>query len=280
MPTSTRLSVCALLLLALGALARAEVYRWQDPAGRVHYGDRPVAGAERVAGVEQTGPVYSPVRNVHDGDTVILDDGTRVRLLGINTPEIDSAVSRAEAGGETAKLWLKSRIEGRKVRLEGDQEAQDHYGRTLAHLFAEDGEHLNLTLVRQGLAIASIFPPNLKYAEALAQAQQQARRARRGVWGDPAYAAQPIADLPQQSARGWRRWTGRPGALDYSKNYAKLIFNEQVEVNIPKENLELFPPLKDWLGQNLEVRGWAARHKSRYSILIRHPSAVDTADPM
>lgn len=262
------------MLLALGAPTLADVYRWQDSSGLTHYGDKPTSGAERLVDTGKNDPVFSPVRNVHDGDTITLQDGRKIRLLGINTPEIDSATSTAESGGVAAKDWLKARIEGGKVRLEFDAEAKDHYGRSLAHLFAEDGEHLNLALVRQGLAVVSIFPPNLKHADELVAAQRQARKERKGVWGDPAYAAQPITDLPQQHSRGWRRWLGRPTAVDYSKNYARLVFSDSVEVSIPKENLGLFPPLKSLLKQNLEIRGWAARRKDRYSILIRHPSAL------
>lgn len=266
------------LLLALSAPAPADVFRWRDQAGHVHYGDQPAPGAERVAGVERTGPVYSQVRNVHDGDTIALEGGTKVRLLGINTPEIDSAAASAESGGDAAKRWLESRIEGRKVRLEGDAEAKDRYGRLLAHLFAEDGDHLNLALVKLGLAAVSIFPPNLKYADDLAEAQRQARREGIGIWGDAAYAPHPIADLPQRHRRGWQRWSGRPTALDYSRNYARLIFSEQVDVTIPKENLGLFPPLKELVGKNLEVRGWASRRKEHYSVLVRHPSGLDVID--
>lgn len=271
---STELLAWVLLAALAAAPVAAEVYRWKDSAGQVHYGDRPAAGAEPLAGLEKNAPVYAMVSNVHDGDTVALDDGTKVRLLGINTPEIDSATSSAESGGETAKLWLKARIEGRKARLEGDAEANDHYGRRLAHLFAEDGEHLNLSLVQQGLAVVSIFPPNLKYAEQLSQAQQQAKQAGRGVWGDPAYTAKPIASLPQTPSRGWQRWQGRAESWDYSHNYLRLHFGA-VEVNIPKENLGLFPPVREWAGKSLEIRGWASRRKGRYSILIRHPSALE-----
>lgn len=266
------------MLLCLSAQAQADVFRWQDETGRVHYGDRAAPGAQRIAGTALVGPVFHIVRNVHDGDTVILGDGTKIRLLGINTPELDSATSSAESGGEAAKLWLKTRIEGHKIRLESDAEAKDHYGRTLAHLFAEDGEHLNLALVRQGLAVVSIFPPNLKYTDKFAEAQRQARQEQHGIWGDPAYAATPIVNLPQQHARGWHRWSGRPTALDYSKNYIRLIFSDRVDVIIHKENLNLFPPLDNLVGKNLEIRGWASRRKDHYSILIRHPSALEAAD--
>lgn len=218
------------------------------------------------------------MRRVHDGDTVVLDDGTRVRLLGINTPEVDSAISSAEAGGSAATAWLKARIEAGKVLIETDAELKDHYGRTLGHLFAEDGEHLNLTLVRKGLASASIFPPNLKYADILSAAQAQAAEQKLGIWGDPAYAPRAIVDLPRLHLRGWQRWQGRPTALDFSGGYVHLVFTDEVQVRIPKENLSLFPSLSAYVGKSLEVRGWVSRRKDRYSILVRHPSALTSAE--
>ena len=265
-------AICLLLLPVRPAAA--DVYRWTDPAGGVHYADRPQPGALRIAQTLPAPPVYHRVSRVHDGDTVILEDGTRVRLLGINAPELDGPATSAEAGGDAAKLWLRARIEGHKVRLETDVEIQDAYHRTLAHLFGENGEHWNLALVRQGLAVAGIFPPNLKHADAITTAQAQAEHERLGIWADPAYAPRPIASLPQQHSRGWQRWYGTPAALDYDSSYARLIFTPQVDARIPKQALNLFPPLQSLLGKSLELRGWASRRKQHYSILLRHPSAL------
>ncbi len=260
------------LLAGLFFTAHAEVYHWQDEKGRHLYSDRPLPGAERLA--IRPGFSYRLVRYVYDGDTVTLQGGERIRLLGINTPEVESSKRRGEPGGEAARRWLKKAVEGKKVRLETGVPPRDKYGRLLAHLFSEDGKHINLALVEQGLAIANIYPPELKYVEPLLQAQQRAEEAGRGIWGDPHYTPKPITDLLHGKMRGWHRFHGTPKRIKRSRRYVRLLFSDRIDVRIPKANLALFPDLQNYLGQVIEVRGWASRRKGHYSILVRHPSAL------
>lgn len=96
------------------------------------------------------------VSNVLDGDTVQLADGRRVRLLGINTPEIQHTNRAAEAGGNAAKQWLLQKILHRPVSLVSDVEATDKYGRTLAYVFTQDNELINQQLLEQGLATLNL----------------------------------------------------------------------------------------------------------------------------
>ena len=264
----------SILFLAAGLFfnAHAEVYHWQDDKGRHLYSDRAVPGAERL--VVRPGFSYRLVRYVYDGDTVTLQGGERVRLLGINTPEVESPKRRGEPGGQAAKRWLKEAVEGKKVRLETGVTPRDKYGRLLAHLFLEEGTHINLELVEQGLAIASIHPPELKYVQSLLQAQQRAERAGRGIWADPHYAPKPITDLLHGKIRGWNRFRGTPKRIKRSRRYVRLVFAERIDMRIPKANLALFPDLQNYLGQTIEVRGWPSRRKGHYSILVRHPSAL------
>lgn len=272
--------ILLLVLLAPGFFGAgpggAEIYRWQDESGRSHYGDRPAAGADRLPETETraVSAISRTVRHVHDGDTVILDDGTRVRLLGINTPEIDGKYTQAESGGDAARRWLQQRVQGRSARLETDRERQDKYSRLLAHLFAEDGEHLNRSLVEQGLAVVSLYPPNLKYADDLLAAQKRAEAAGRGVWGNPAYRPRSLDSLKGDPPSGWGRWRGTPDRIERGSRYARLIFPSGAEARIDAENLPLFPPLERYLGRSLEIRGWASGKHGRPVFWLRHPSAL------
>jgi micrococcal nuclease len=269
-----------LVLLALSLLSAApsgaEVFRWQDASGRKHYGDQPAAGAETLPDTEQhaVSSGFHKVRHVHDGDTVILEDGTRVRLLGINTPEIDGKYTQAESGGEAARRWLQKRVEGRTVRLETDREREDKYGRLLAHLFAEDGEHLNLALVEQGLAVVSLYPPNLKYAEALLAAQQRAETAARGMWGSPAYRPRSLDALKGKAKPGWGRWRGAPSRVEHGAHFSRLVFPSGAEAHIDARHRALFPPLEHYLSRPLEIRGWASAKRGHPVFWLRHPSAL------
>lgn len=122
------------------------------------------------------------VARVQDGDTVLLEDGRKVRLLGIDTPELEKDGRPADFLAHKAKKALADLAEGKRVRLEFDELRYDRYGRTLAYLFLPNGVNLSRELVRQGLARVYTIAPNLRYREEFVAAQQEAIRARRGIW--------------------------------------------------------------------------------------------------
>ena len=214
------------------------------------------------------------VVKVIDGDTVILADGQHVRLLGINTPELARRGKAGDPGGMQASQWLKRRIEGRQVRLEVGQEKRDRYGRLLAHLFDQSGEHINLALVAGGFATLSIIPPNLNYSKRLLAAQKKARMARRGLWGMERYQPRPLQAINLERVRGWQRLLVTPRALSRHKKSYRLVINDQFYLRVPRGNLLNFPDLDVYVGRSLEVRGWISKYRGRYSLTIRHPSAL------
>jgi len=115
------------------------------------------------------------VSNVIDGDTVKLQNGEKVRLLGINTPEMGQPYY------EEATNRLKELIEGKTVRLEKDVEDKDQYGRLLRHIYIDD-TFVNLEMVREGYANVYIIPPNTKYSYEFEKAEEEAKNAERGIW--------------------------------------------------------------------------------------------------
>jgi endonuclease YncB( thermonuclease family) len=87
------------------------------------------------------------VSRVVDGDTIIMDNGERVRLIGVDTPETKHPKKPVEQGGEIAYKYTKALAEGKKVRLEFDREKRDKYGRLLAYAYLPDGTLLNKKIV-------------------------------------------------------------------------------------------------------------------------------------
>ncbi len=130
------------------------------------------------------------VKDVHDGDTITLEDGRKVRYIGIDTPELVSKTVKAdEPFSHEARDRNKQLVLGRKVRLEIGDEKQDHYGRTLAYIWIADasGKDLmvNEVLAREGLATSYPFSTNKRHADLFKAAQSAARRAGVGLWKDP-----------------------------------------------------------------------------------------------
>lgn len=126
-----------------------------------------------------------PVTQVVDGDTihVLLDGRTeRVRLIGVDAPEIDHPDQPAECFGEESASFSQRSLEGQRINLEFDVERRDRFDRLLAYVFLS-GELFNATLVSRGFAIERAYPPNLARQEELRIAEREARRNRRGLWG-------------------------------------------------------------------------------------------------
>ena len=151
--------------------------------------------AESDESKKETDPpdIYT-VTKVIEGDTILLSNGERVRLIGIDCKETEF----------TRKL-----VDGKEVRLEYDAEKTDKDGRTLAYVFVDlfdanggplnsgkatptswytniiggkYGVFINATLVKTGYASPASMPPNVKYDELFEKLYKQAKEANRGLW--------------------------------------------------------------------------------------------------
>jgi len=122
------------------------------------------------------------VAEVVDGDTVILGTGQKVRLLGIDAPELEREGQPADFLAHKAKRVLTDLAQGQRVRLEYDRLRYDRYGRILAFLILPDGTNLSREMVRRGLAHVYTVPPNMGFRGDLLAAQREALEARRGIW--------------------------------------------------------------------------------------------------
>ena len=130
---------------------------------------------------ERGGPSEATVLRAIDGDTIELQDGTRVRYLMIDTPEITGG--KNECYGEEARAANAALVEGKQVRLEYDVECTDNYDRLLAYVFIS-GVEINLRMVERGYACVLYIPPNgedrVREFEAI---ELQARSYEIGMWG-------------------------------------------------------------------------------------------------
>lgn len=117
-----------------------------------------------------------------DGDTIELADGSRVRYIGIDTPETVHPSKPVQCFGKEASDFNRLLVEGQPVRLERDLTDIDTYGRLLRYVYLEDGTFVNLELVRQGYASVVTYPPDVAHAAEFQAAQREAREAGRGLW--------------------------------------------------------------------------------------------------
>jgi len=122
------------------------------------------------------------VAHVYDGDTLRTAKGERIRLLGINSPEVPHNDQPGQSMGDEAKQRLTELVDGKLVQLKMDKEKQDVYGRTLAHVYLRNGTWVNAQMVREGLAYVYTFAPNFRRVSELLQAEIEARNNKRGIW--------------------------------------------------------------------------------------------------
>lgn len=127
------------------------------------------------------------VARVVDGDTIVLSDGARVRLVQIDTPELGTGECFSRAAGRELRAMLPV---GAAVSLVADARLDrvDRYGRLLRYVF-RNGRNVNLELVRRGAASVWFYDGDRgRYAAELLAAAAAARTARRGLWGACPYA--------------------------------------------------------------------------------------------
>ena len=138
-------------------------------------------------GEDQEGPYL--VSRVVDGDTIVVaisGEPTKVRLIGVDTPESVAPATYKEntPEGSEAAAFVTELIQGQFVYLEYDTERIDHYGRTLAYVYLENGDMLQELLLEQGMARAMTISPNDKYAAHFEELQNTAALESQGFWKD------------------------------------------------------------------------------------------------
>lgn len=144
----------------------------------------PIATSSGVIGIEGERDL---VTKVVDGDTIDLESGQTVRLVGIDTPETVDPRRPVGCFGKEASNETKSLLTGKQVILQKDISDKDKYGRILRYVYLplDNGTILfvNDYLVREGFAKVYTYPPDVKFNEQFRQAEIEARENKRGLWG-------------------------------------------------------------------------------------------------
>lgn len=147
-----------------------------------------VHAADRAPAVPSTAVGPYPVLSVIDGDTLWLGIGptrTKVRLIGIDTPETVDPRKPIGCFGPEASARAKDLLTGRQVYLEYDksQGRRDMYGRTLGYIWLPDGRQFNEEMIATGFGREYTFGRPYAHQQAFRQAQSTARASRAGLWG-------------------------------------------------------------------------------------------------
>lgn len=219
------------------------------------------------------------VKHVVDGDTVVLENNTSVRLIGINTPELDHKLGHHEPMAAEARDWLANRLQGKKINLRYDKEHYDRYQRTLAHVFLEDGTNVNAEMVESGLAAQIAIPPNLWSTACYADLENRARKSKLGIWNQERFQPKDASTFTQRQ-NGFYLAEGRIKNITSDRHKIWLEVDSRFSFRIDREDLEYFKslPPESLLGHKIIVRGWTFPYMRGVTMRIRHPLAIQLVD--
>lgn len=251
--------------------------------------------SERMAGLDECRLVDGEtgiVASVVDGDTLVLESGLEVRLVGIQAPKLPLGRPDFVAWprAEEAKAALERMALGQAVQLRYGGTRRDRYGRALAHIeiVPEDGEPvwLQREMVAQGLARVYSFADNRQCVGALMNVERDARDSGLGLWPDPYYAIRPATDLALATrhdvydlVEGRVVSVGERGPIayldfgrDWSTDFTAVLTAEAIaglaESGAAVETLK---------GQRVRLRGWIESHDGP-SMRVTHPEQLELLD--
>lgn len=222
------------------------------------------------------------ISQVLDGDTLALQDGRRLRLIGINTPELGRDGEPPEPGALAARDALRRLVflNRNQLGLRLGREREDRYGRLLAHAFLDDGRNLTAVMLEQGWGFALTVPPNTWQAECYHATAARARSAGRGLWRRPDFRPQPAAALPI-STQGFRFIRGRVTHVSEGQYNKWINLQGNVALRIARTDLDGFRGL-DWKalpGRDIEASGWIYQRRGQLRLQLRHPLMLTVLPP-
>ncbi|NBA97247.1 thermonuclease family protein [Pseudomonas sp. R5(2019)] len=202
------------------------------------------------------------VRQVVDGDTLRLQDGRSVRLIGVNAPEIGRKGRTTEPFAEAARQRLQALVDASngRIGLMPGAEAKDHYGRTLAHAFGSNGDNFESRLLADGLGYLVAVAPNVDLVNCQQQAEQSARQAGVGLWRNP-----QVMEAGQVKQSGFALISGRVSDIQRNRGGIWIELDGSLVLRVAPQLSGKFAdlPLDRLKGQRVEARGWIVDRSKR-----------------
>ena len=254
----------------------------------------PVAAAgPTAAGPGVTIEEFARAIAIVDGDTLVLDDGRQVRLVGIQAPKLPlglPSVPLREAGRAKFKAWplaeeakaaLRALALGRALSLAYGGRRTDRHGRALAHLYDPAGRWLQGALLAAGMARVYSFADNRALLPRMLGHERRARAARRGIWKSPFYAVRKAAaagvhvgSFQLVEGRVLKTATVRGRVyLNYGDDWRSdftVTLAPKVRRLFEAEGIDP----ADYEGRRLRVRGWLKSYNGPM-IEVTHPEQIE-----
>lgn len=221
------------------------------------------------------------VRRVVDGDTLLMENGERVRIIGADAPELgrDARPDAPFARDASAHLSTLVSLNDGQVTLHVGPEPHDRYGRLLARVRSVRHGDFAAHLLRNGLALAVAVPPNTQGYPCLLAAEREARAAGRGLWS---VGGGPVVTASEVQQTGYAIVRGRAGEWRTRRGDFLIELDGSFTLRVRHADLEAWfadAPLERFAGRLLEVRGWVHPwSRGRFAITAQHPVTIEILD--
>ncbi len=215
---------------------------------------------------------------VYDGDTIKVrfrdKQEWKVRLIGVDAPEIGSPVKDVEFQAQMSKRFTFYHLYQKKIKLSYEDELIDKYGRVLAYVSTEERGLFNKFIISEGFASA-MRNFSYQYRDEFRETEQEARKLEKGLMKRDEYTQ----ISPQEASR----FIGQIVSVKFMCKSAlprgKFVFlnSSQGEFSalIPKESLSLYPNPQSFMGKDLSVTGFLEEYKGKPQIMILLPMQID-----
>ncbi len=217
------------------------------------------------------------VGKIYDGDTFQTRSGERIRLLGINTPEVAHPSSPAQPMGKEATRALRKLISGKVVRLAFDEQRRDIYKRTLAQVYLRNGDWVNAKMIDLGMAHVYSFTPNLRWAGKLISREQKARRDKRGIWNTRRFGMLKAGKVKAANLGQFRVLSGKIDSVG-KKGFSFRM--QGLKISIPRKYRSFFinkPRLR--AGDSVVVHGVVRSSSSGLYLALHSPFDLENPAP-
>jgi len=224
------------------------------------------------------------ITKVIDGDTIKTKNGKTIRLIGIDTPEINWDSGTADFYGYKALKFTNKYLLNKKVYLEFDQDKKDDYDRQLAYIYLQNGDFFNAKLLANGYAHILTVEPNNKYENKLKEIAKKAREEKIGIWKKVEQFSDRLDTISWKDAE---KYYGKNVIvkgkivntykaeevtfLNFSENYSEtltiVIFNDDLNKFAVEVN-------KYFKNKRVKVMGKIKKYDNAPEIIITDPTSI------
>lgn len=224
-------------------------------------------------------PSPTLVTKVIDGDTILLEGGKVLRILGIDADE------KGYPCFEESKRRLESILLNKKVKIERGKKSMDQYGRCLGYVFL-NGKNIGLSLVQEGLAVCRGSKENIKYEKECEKAEKEARESQRGCkWAKVDFSSEKIIHACEA-----KKYYGEEKVVEGRVADVYLSKNNNLFLNLEKRypyqclSVVIFSSyLKNFssdfkeriLGKKIRIKGLIKKYKGKPEIIVSHPNQIE-----